>query len=60
MKGLSNHRLLVGQRFVANAVTTEKYALFFSAVPFVNPNHPRNHILGEVWEVSPDALVLLD
>ena len=60
MKGLGNHRLLEGQKFIANAITSEKYAMFFSAVPFVNPNYSRNHILGEVWEVSPEALILLD
>ncbi len=34
--------------------------MFVSGVPFVNPNYTRTHIFGEVWEVSPEALVMLD
>ena len=42
---------------MAHAATAEKYAMFVSGVPFVDPNYTRTHNISEVWEVYPEALL---
>ena len=60
MSGLGNHHFLQAETFVGRATTIQKYSLFAAGVPFVNPTDQRTLILGEVWEVSQEALVKID
>jgi gamma-glutamylcyclotransferase (GGCT)/AIG2-like uncharacterized protein YtfP len=55
MMGYGNHRLLESSVFLGKAVTCEKYAMFVNTFPFVNPNHPRAKIHGEVYQVTTEA-----
>ena len=60
MSGLGNHRYLQSEKFIGKATTQEKYAMFIAGPPFVHPTEQRTHILGEVWEVGPEALAKID
>lgn len=65
MRGYGNHRLLDESNgncdYIGKAITCEKYAMFASGVPFVNPLISKTIIHGEVYRVnSYDVLEAVD
>ena len=59
-KGYGNNSLLNNSKFIGEAITTEKYALYKSGIPFVIKDEKISQIHGEVYEVAPDTLKVLD
>lgn len=59
-RGFGNHHLLNGSKFISQAITKEKYALYVSGIPFVIEDEPVSHIAGEVYEVDDKTLARLD
>lgn len=63
-RGFPNHELMAGARFIANALTAERYPMvvqgqFFS--PVILPEPGTGHrIAGELWEVGESQLKDLD
>jgi len=59
-RGFGNHDLLYRARFIGNAVTKHKYALYESGIPFVYPFEEVSQIKGEVYEVDRETLECID
>lgn len=61
-RGGSNHRQLAGQIFLGEARTVPGFRLFaLDGYPGLVPwPADTDGVIGEVWSVSPDALVRLD
>jgi gamma-glutamylaminecyclotransferase len=59
-RGFGNHHLLNGSKFIGQALTKEKYALYVSGIPFVIESEPVSQISGEVYEVDQKTLARLD
>ncbi len=57
MKGFGNHHLLESSTFIGTARTCEKYAMYATGFPFVNPNIPRTVISGEVYLVESEEVL---
>jgi len=55
-----NHRLLESSKFVGNAMTEKKYAMFASGIPYVTERLSEIEIVGEVYEVDAETLKRLD
>lgn len=63
------HDLLKGSRFVACALTNNPYALFYDPTrkddrfPVLLSGrkiHPEGHVVGQVWMVRPETIMMLD
>ena len=59
-RGHGNHVLLEKSRLVDVGFTENKYAMYATGIPFVNDEEEISRIFGEVYEVSPSRLKLLD
>ncbi|NIP87462.1 MAG: gamma-glutamylcyclotransferase [Planctomycetales bacterium] len=60
-RGHSRSGLLAGQRFLANVVTRPVYRLYdLGPHPGLVPDPHGNRIAGELWEVDPACLAMLD
>lgn len=59
-KGFGNNYLLRDSKFIGEATTVEKYALYISGIPFVTKDEKISHIQGEVFEVTKETLLKLD
>ena len=59
-RGFSNNRLLSGSKFLGEARTEGKFALYESGIPFVIEIERVSQISGEVYEVDERTLALLD
>lgn len=51
MRGMGNHHLMEGSRFLSIARTKDRFAMFAAGVPFVNPDEALSTIFGELFEV---------
>ena len=59
-RGFSNNRLISGSKFVGEARTEGKFALYESGIPFVIEDEQVSQISGEVYEVDEKTLAQLD
>lgn len=59
-RGLSNHFFLREARFLGQAQTVERYALYEDEIPIVTRSQAVSVIQGEVYEVSEKILHHLD
>ena len=59
-KGYYNHYFLKDSKFIDEAITKEKYALYFLKYPYVIKNAKISQIYGEVYEVDDTTLIDLD
>jgi gamma-glutamylaminecyclotransferase len=47
-------------KFIGEAETIEKYALYFDHIPYMVKNEKISNVKGEVYEVTSDLLKLID
>lgn len=59
-KGGGNHSLLKDAIYVGKAITNEKYSMYVSGIPYVNPNDKETNIVGEIYQVDKKTLDNLD
>jgi gamma-glutamylcyclotransferase (GGCT)/AIG2-like uncharacterized protein YtfP len=59
-KGFSNHRLLEKDKFISEAETIDKYAMYVHGIPYVNYDEPISEITGEIYQVSKMSLLMID
>ena len=59
-RGFGNNRLLSGSKFLGEARTEDKFALYESGIPFVIEDEQVSQISGEVYEVDERTLARLD
>ena len=59
-RGFGNNRLLSGSKFVGEARTEGKFALYESGIPFVIEDEQVSQVSGEVYEVDEKTLSRLD
>jgi gamma-glutamylcyclotransferase (GGCT)/AIG2-like uncharacterized protein YtfP len=59
-KGQSNHHFLDRSKFLGNAKTKLRYALYVSELPFLSRIGAVSHITGEVYTVDDATLKRLD
>ena len=59
-RGFYNHHYLEQERFVGEAITLHRYALYKNRIPYLQPSPPISHVHGEVYEVSPETLRVID
>ena len=59
-KGFNNNYLLNNSKFIGEAITIEKYALYQSGIPFVIKDKSVSKIHGEVYSVDSETLNILD
>ncbi len=60
-RGFSNHYYLADAKFIGNATTKEKYAMYEDfGIPFVYKDEKVSHIKGEVYEVDDATLSAID
>lgn len=59
-RGLRNHSLLKGAKFIGFAKTKERYTMYVRTIPFVNKNIKTSQIIGEVYLVDDETLSKLD
>ena len=59
-RGFSNNRLISGSKFVGEARTEGKFALYESGIPFVIEDEQVSQISGEVYEIDEKTLAQLD
>ena len=59
-KGQGNHRLLERSKFIRNAKTKLRYALYGNGVPFLSRTKAVSQITGEVYSIDNATLSRLD
>ncbi len=59
-KGQCNHHFLDRSKFLGNAKTKKKYALYGSGVPFLSRSRAVSQVIGEVYSVDDATLSRLD
>jgi len=59
-KGHGNHGLLEQSKFIGDAKTDKKYAMYASGIPYVTSLEHEVQIIGEVYEVDDFGLHRLD
>jgi gamma-glutamylaminecyclotransferase len=59
-KGYPNHHLLQESRFIDEAVTKKKYALYNSGIPFLIKYESISYIHGEVYEIDDNIIKKVD
>jgi len=59
-RGQGNHRLLDSSKFIGNAKTKFRYALYGSGVPFLSRSRAISQVIGEVYSVDDTTLKRLD
>lgn len=57
MQGRGNNRLFGDSKFLGTCVTKEKYTMYVSGIPFVDPDEPTCQIKGEVFEVTDEEVL---
>ena len=59
-RGQGNHRLLDSSKFIGNAKTKLRYALYGSGVPFLSRADSVSQVIGEVYAIDDATLRRLD
>ena len=59
-RGLANHALLAGARFVGAGRTASRHALFVDGFPYLAPGPAVHHVRGEVYAVAAATLAATD
>jgi gamma-glutamylcyclotransferase (GGCT)/AIG2-like uncharacterized protein YtfP len=59
-KGFHNNVLLQNEEFVAKGLTINEYVLTEDSIPYVSSIEEISRIHGEVYNVSPEAMINLD
>ncbi|MGA2226610.1 MAG: gamma-glutamylcyclotransferase family protein [Syntrophobacteraceae bacterium] len=59
-KGQGNHYLLDRSKFLGNAKTKMRYALYGSGVPFLSRTRAISQVIGEVYSIDDATLKRLD
>ncbi len=59
-RGFYNHHYLENEKFLGEAMTLYKYALYRNRIPFLQQSPPVSNVYGEVYEVSSETLKVID
>lgn len=59
-RGHGNNRLMMNSKFIGEATTSEKFALYRSGIPYVSSLEQLHQVHGELYEVPEEEVPRID